>query len=61
MVPANGTTMANTAFSIFAGVASAAVTVLSALKGAVPVAIVFGLLAAGFAARACERLWRRDG
>jgi len=53
--------MANTVFSIFAAVGALAVAVLSDVKGAWPVAAVFGVLAAGFLARACERYWRRDG
>jgi hypothetical protein len=52
--------MANTLFSIFAAAAALAVAVLSAVKGVWPVAAVFGLLAAGFLARALERYWRRD-
>ena len=52
--------MANTVFSIFAGAGALAVAVLSAVKGVWPVAAVFGVLAAGFLARACERYWRRD-
>jgi membrane protein implicated in regulation of membrane protease activity len=53
--------MANTVFSIFAGAGALVVAVLSAAKGTWPVAAVFGVLAAGFLARALERFWRRDG
>jgi hypothetical protein len=52
--------MANTVFSIFAALAALAVTVLSAVKGVWPVTALFGVLAAGFLARAGERYWRRD-
>jgi hypothetical protein len=50
--------LANTSFSVFAGVGSLLVAVGAAIRGAPAVAIVFGLLAVGFAARATERLWR---
>jgi hypothetical protein len=50
---------ANLAFSVFASLASLAVTVLSALKGAYAVTAVFGLLAIGFVLRASERRWWR--
>ena len=52
--------MANLAFSIAAGLGCAAVAALSAVKGVWPVTAIFSLLAGGFAARACERYWRRD-
>jgi hypothetical protein len=50
--------LANLYFSVFAGVASLLVSVAAAVRGADAVAVVFGLLAVGFAARATERLWR---
>jgi uncharacterized membrane protein len=50
---------ANLAFSVFASLASLAVAVLSAVKGAYAVTAVFGLLAIGFALRASERRWWR--
>jgi uncharacterized membrane protein len=50
---------ANLAFSVFAALASLAVTILSAAKGAYPVTAVFGLLAIGFVLRASERRWWR--
>jgi uncharacterized membrane protein len=42
----------NLAFSVFAGLASLAIAVLAAVKGAYAVSAVFGLLAIGFAFRA---------
>lgn len=45
---------ANTTFSLFAAAASLVVSVLSAIKGQPAVAIVFGLLVAGFLVRAGE-------
>lgn len=50
--------MANTSFSVFAALASAVIVALSAIAGAWPVTIVFGLLAIGFVARASETHWR---
>lgn len=50
---------ANLAFSVFAGLASLAVAILSAAKGAYAVTAVFALLALGFALRASERSWWR--
>jgi len=50
--------LANLWFSVFAGVASALVSVGAVLRGAPVVAIVFGLLAVGFVARATENRWR---
>lgn len=44
--------MANIAFSICAGLGSLLITILAAAKGLVPVAIVWGMLAAAFAVRA---------
>jgi hypothetical protein len=44
---------ANVAFSL-----AAAVTVLAAVKGALAVSIVFGVLAVGFLLRASETHWR---
>lgn len=44
--------VANIVFSLCAGAASLAIAVLAAVKGAVVVAIVWGALAVGFAARA---------
>jgi hypothetical protein len=46
--------IANIVFSICAGLASLAVSVLSAVKGAPAVAVVFGLLFVGFLLRARE-------
>jgi uncharacterized membrane protein len=43
---------ANVAFSVFAGLASLAVAVVAATKGAWVVTAVWGLLAIGFAFRA---------
>jgi hypothetical protein len=51
---------ANASFSVFACTGSVLIVVLSALAGAWAVTIVFGLLAAGFLARATETYWRRD-
>ncbi len=51
--------MANLSFSVFAGLASLTVTVLSAVRGVYAVSVVFGLLTIGFAARALEGRWRR--
>jgi hypothetical protein len=48
----------NLAFSVLAAVASLVITVLSAVKGAYAVTVVFGLLAVGFMLRASERRWR---
>jgi hypothetical protein len=45
---------ANRAFSLCAAAGSLAISVLSAVKGHVAVAIVFGLLFAGFLVRAAE-------
>jgi hypothetical protein len=50
---------ANLAFSVCAALASLAVAVLSAAKGAYAVTAVFGLLALGFVLRASERRWWR--
>ncbi len=44
--------VANIAFSVFAGLGSLAITVLAAAKGLVPVAVVWGMLAVAFAVRA---------
>jgi hypothetical protein len=44
--------VANIVFSVCAGVACLAVASLAAAKGALVVAIVWGVLAVGFAARA---------
>jgi hypothetical protein len=49
---------ANVAFSLAAATAASAVTVLAAVKGALAVSIVFGLLAVGFLLRASETRWR---
>jgi uncharacterized membrane protein len=46
--------IANIVFSVCAALASLAVAVLSAVKGAPAVAVVFGLLFVGFLARARE-------
>ncbi len=46
--------IANIVFSICAALASLAVSVLSAVKGAPAVAVVFGLLFVGFLLRAHE-------
>lgn len=51
--------MANLAFSLLAALTAACVSVLAAAKGATAVAVVFGLLAAGFLVRAGE--WRGRG
>jgi hypothetical protein len=53
--------IANIVFSICAGLASLLVAVLSAAKGAPAVAVVFGLLFAGFMLRAREGHRRRRG
>jgi hypothetical protein len=45
---------ANTIFSLCAAAASLLVSVLSAVKGQLPVAIVFGMLVVGFLVRAGE-------
>jgi hypothetical protein len=50
---------ANLAFSALAALASLAVAILSAVKGAYAVTAVFGLLAIGFVLRASERRWWR--
>jgi hypothetical protein len=50
---------ANLAFSVFAALASLAVAILSAAKGAYAVTAVFALLAFGFVLRASERSWWR--
>jgi Flp pilus assembly protein TadB len=47
-------TIANIAFSICAACAALAVSVLSAVKGAPAVAVVFGMLFVGFLLRARE-------
>lgn len=52
--------MANIVFSICAALAALIVSVLSAAKGAWVVALIFGLLVAGFMLRAREG-YRRDG
>jgi len=52
--------VANTSFSLFAAIASVLIVTLSAIAGAWPVTVVFGLLAIGFVARASETHWRRD-
>jgi len=44
--------VANIAFSICAGLGSLLITVLAAIQGLVPVAVVWGMLAVAFAARA---------
>jgi len=46
--------MADVRFSLIAGVASLLVAVASGAKGRVAVAVVFGLLAIGFALRAAQ-------
>ncbi len=51
--------IANVVFSICAATASLVVSVLSAVKGAPAVAVVFGLLFVGFLLRAREGLRRR--
>jgi hypothetical protein len=51
--------IANIVFSICAGLASLLVSVLSAVKGAPAVAVVFGLLFVGFLYRAREGYRRR--
>jgi hypothetical protein len=53
--------MANIVFSLCAGLASLAVAVLAAVKGATVVAIVWAALAVGFAARAQYGRGRRRG
>jgi hypothetical protein len=50
--------VANLSFSVFAAVVSLLITIGAAARGATAVAIVFGMLAAGFVARATERYWR---
>jgi hypothetical protein len=50
---------ANLAFSVLAALASLAVAILSAAKGAYAVTVVFALLALGFVLRASERRWWR--
>jgi hypothetical protein len=50
---------ANLAFSVLAALASLAVAILSAAKGAYAVTVVFALLALGFVLRASERSWWR--
>ena len=52
--------IANIVFSIGAGLASLLVAVLSAVKGAPAVAVVFGLLFVGFLLRAREGYKRRS-
>jgi uncharacterized membrane protein len=52
--------VANIVFSICAALAALLVSVLSAVKGAWVVALVFGLLVIGFLLRAREG-WRRGG
>jgi hypothetical protein len=52
--------IANIAFSICAGLASLLVSVLSAVKGAPAVAVVFGLLFVGFLFRAREGYRRQS-
>jgi hypothetical protein len=44
--------VANIVFSICAGIASLTVAILAAAKGVIVVAVVWGMLAAGFAVRA---------
>jgi hypothetical protein len=51
--------VANLVFSLCAGVASLAIAVIAAARGVVPVAVVWGLLAAGFAVRAAYAARRR--
>jgi uncharacterized membrane protein len=53
--------VANIAFSVCAAVAALCVSVLSAVKGAPVVAVVFGLLAVGFVLRAREGHNRGSG
>ncbi len=50
---------ANLAFSLCAGLGSLAVAIASAAKGRWAVAVVFGLLAVGFALRGSEGYRRR--
>jgi hypothetical protein len=50
--------VANFWFSVAAGIGSLAVAIGAALRGAAVVAVVFGMLTVGFAARASERRWR---
>jgi hypothetical protein len=45
---------ANLTFSVFAFVAATTIAIASAVKGRWAVAVVFGLLAAGFLVRAAE-------
>jgi len=51
--------MADIRFSLIAGLASLLVAVASGVKGRVAVAVVFGLLAVGFVARALQGRSRR--
>jgi hypothetical protein len=51
--------VANIVFSLSAAAASVVVTVLSAVKGAPVVAVVWGLLAVGFVLRALYGMQRR--
>jgi hypothetical protein len=53
--------IANIVFSICAGLASLLISVLSAVKGAPAVAVVFGLLFVGFLLRAREGYRRQRG
>jgi hypothetical protein len=53
--------MADIRFSVAAGAASLLVAILSALKAAWAPAVVFGLLALGFAVRAAQGYGRRGG
>jgi hypothetical protein len=53
--------VANIVFSVCAGIASLTVAVLAAVKGATVVAIVWGALTVGFAARAQYGRRRRGG
>jgi uncharacterized membrane protein len=51
---------ANVAFSVSAAIASLAIVIASAVKGAWIVTSVFALLVVGFLLRASERYWRGD-
>lgn len=53
--------VANIVFSLCAALASLAIAILAAVKGAPVVAIVWGLLALGFAARAAFGVKRQRG
>jgi uncharacterized MnhB-related membrane protein len=52
--------MVDARFSAIAAVLSLAVAILAAADSALAVAIVFGLLAAGFALRAVQSFGRRE-